>query len=67
MKYQAGIFYHASLMDEYRLIDYRDFNTKEEAEKWINKEMEKYYPKEEPDPENPISDLYDAQIQEIDL
>ena len=65
MAYQAGIFYHASLMDEYRLITWRDFKTKEEAIEWIGKWYKENLPKEEPDPENPISDLYYDEIQEI--
>ena len=66
MIYQAGIFYHASLMDEYRIITWRDFKTEKEAEEWANKWLKEHLPKPEPDPENPISDLYDVRIQELE-
>lgn len=65
MPFQAGIFYHASLMDEYRLLTWREFKTKEEAENWCRDWCHENIP-EGDDPENPISDLYDTRIQEVE-
>ena len=64
MKFQAIIRYHCDLMSDYRTIDYREFSEKEKAEEWINKRMKELIPFED-DPENPISDLYDTEIQEL--
>lgn len=64
MAFQAIIRYHCDLMSDYRTIDWREFDSKEHAEAWINKRMKEIIPFEE-DPENPVSDLYDTEIQEI--
>lgn len=64
MAYQAIIRYHCDLMSDYRTIDWREFDSKEQAETWINKKMKELIPFEE-DPENPVSDLYDTEIQEV--
>lgn len=64
MAFQAIIRYHCDLMSDYRTIDWREFDSKEQAQAWINKKMKELIPFEE-DPENPVSDLYDTDIQEV--
>lgn len=65
MIYQAYVKYHCDLTSDYRLIDYRDFQRKEDAEKWCHEQWERYCNVENDDPENPIGDLYEIDIQEI--
>lgn len=64
MAFQAIIRYHCDLMSDYRTIDLREFNSEEQAQTWINKRMKELIPFED-DPENPVSDLYDTEIQEV--
>ena len=66
MTYQVLIKYHASLMDDYYVVDWHNAKTRKEAENWIERWFKHHLPKEEPDPENPISDLYDSEIQEVE-
>ena len=64
MAFQAIIRYHCDLMSDYRTIDWREFDSEEQAQAWVNKKMKELIPFEE-DPENPVSDLYDTEIQEV--
>lgn len=66
MIYQAFVKYHCDLMSDYRLLEWADFDKKEDAEEWCHKKWKEYCDIEDDDPENPISDLYYIDIQEID-
>lgn len=65
-KYQAVVQYHSSLMDDYRTIWWNDYNTKEEAEQGLEKYWKEHPIDDSIDPENPLSDLYDSFIHEIE-
>lgn len=65
--YQAVIQYHSSLMDDYRVLTYEDFDTLKDAQNFIEEWYKKHvYSIKDDDPDNPISDLYDSFIQELE-
>lgn len=65
MYFYTFVKYHCDLMSDYRLLDWSTFKTKEEAEKWCDEQYLKYCVIENDDPENPVSDLYWIDIEEI--